>query len=85
MIYIAITKHGKQFPRTIISIPSKRALLQVVNETIYSGRCDLADIPHNPDRANIKQLLEILDYLDGERHTKVTRQEYLRFHKERQS
>lgn len=83
MLYIAIIPYGKQFPRNIVSFPSKHALLQVVKETIYSGWCDLADMPHNPNRANIKQLLAILDYLDGEKHTKTTRQAYLQFHKER--
>lgn len=85
MMYIAITPYGKQFPRNIVSFSSKHALMQVVKDTIYSGRCDLADLPYKPNKANIKQLLAILDRLDGEQHTKTTRQAYLKFHKERQA
>ncbi|PJO10496.1 hypothetical protein CRG49_002095 [Neisseria sp. N95_16] len=85
MLYIAVTPHGKQFPRNIIPIPSRHHLLQMVKDTIYSGKCDLADLPHNPNQANIKQLLKILDYLNDECHSKTTRREFLRFHGKRQA
>lgn len=85
MLYIAVTKHGQQFPRAIIELQNTHLLLQVVKNIIYSRRCDWADLPHNPDRANTKQLLEILDYLDGDKYSKVTRRAFLQFYKERQA
>ena len=85
MMYIAITPHGKQFPRNILKVERKAHLLQAIKDKVYSNRYDLSNVPSNLNRATIKQLLEVMDHLEGERHTKTTRKEYLKLHSEKET